>query len=374
VPVVPSRGIFLSYRREDAAPYARLLQHQLRERMPDVPVFMDLDSIEAGLSFAEHIREAVDSCAVMVALIGRQWTTITDEEGRRRLDNPDDYVRFEVQAALERGVRVIPVLVDGARPPRREQLPPELVRLARLNALELSYGRYEYDSGRLLDLIQRALAVELDAGSAAAAARRPPKAPAQQAWPQQETGEQIKREADSAAPSAAEAQAEQESSVQAPKLGRPRIFLCYRREDIQGFAGRIYDSLVGKYGHEQVFRDIDSTPAGVRYSVWIESMVGQCSVMIVLIGDAWLSVKDRTGQRRLDLPKDWVRHEIEAALRRDIPIIPVRLQGAPMPSEDALPPSIADLTSFQSAEVTDSRWAFDVGLLIQAIDDLIASD
>jgi hypothetical protein len=162
--------------------------------------------------------------------------------------------------------------------------------------------------------------------------------------------------------------------VQATQLERPKIFLCYRRQDTQGFARGIYQSLVGKYGHEQVFRDIDSTPAGVRFSAWIESRVGQCSVMIVLIGDAWSAAKDQRGQRRLDLPKDWVRHEIEAALRRGIPIIPIRVQGARMPSEDELPPSIADLTGFQSAEITDSRWDFDVGLLIQAIDNLIASD
>src|SRR5205814_9978642 len=115
---VSSRGIFLSYRREDAAPYARLLQSQLRERFPDADVFMDLDSIEAGLDFAEVIGEAVDSCAVLMALIGRQWATLADEQGRRRLDDPDDWVRFEIRAALERGVRVIPVLVDAVKPLR----------------------------------------------------------------------------------------------------------------------------------------------------------------------------------------------------------------------------------------------------------------
>jgi hypothetical protein len=160
-----SWGVFLSYRRADAAPYARLLQFQLRERFPDARVFMDLDSIEPGLDFAEVVREAVDSCAVLVALIGRQWATLADEEGHRRLDNPDDYVRFEIQAALERGVRVIPVLVDGARPLRQQQLPAELHKLARLNALELSYGRYEYDAGRLLDLIQQVLAAASGTGT-----------------------------------------------------------------------------------------------------------------------------------------------------------------------------------------------------------------
>ena len=158
VPGSSSPGIFLSYRREDAAPYARLLQHELRERFPDAQVFMDLDSVEAGLPFAEVIRDAVDSCAVLVALIGRQWVTLADEQGNRWLDNSGDFVRFEVQTALERGVRVIPVLVDGASPPHRQQLPSELHKLVGLNAHKLSYDRYQYDADRLLDLIQRVLA------------------------------------------------------------------------------------------------------------------------------------------------------------------------------------------------------------------------
>ena len=118
---------------------------------------MDLDSIEPGLDFAEVIQDALASCAVPVALIGRQWLTLTDEEGGRRLDNPDDYVRFEVQTALERGVRVIPVLVDGARAPKTPQLPVELQKLARLNALGLSYDRYQFDADRLLDVVARIL-------------------------------------------------------------------------------------------------------------------------------------------------------------------------------------------------------------------------
>jgi hypothetical protein len=158
VPGPPSQGIFLSYRREDTAPYARLLQQLFRERIPGTRVFLDMDSIEPGLDFAEIIREALDSCAMLVALIGRQWAALADEDGRPRLHNPEDYVRFEIQTALQRGVRVIPVLVDGARPLRQQQLPAELSKLARLNALELSVSRYQPDADRLLDLIQQVLA------------------------------------------------------------------------------------------------------------------------------------------------------------------------------------------------------------------------
>lgn len=157
MPVVSSRGIFLSYRRADAPAYARLLQHALRDRIPDAHVFMDMDAIEAGVDFVRVIREAINSCAVLVAVIGRQWATLTDEQGRRRIDDPDDYVRFEVRAALERGVRVIPVLVDGARPLQREHLPSELYELAALNALEVSHSHYDFDVDRLLNSIRRVI-------------------------------------------------------------------------------------------------------------------------------------------------------------------------------------------------------------------------
>ena len=154
----PSCGIFISYRRADAGPYARLLQVELAERFPEARVFMDVDSIEAGLDFVEVIRDAVGSCHVMVVVIGQQWVTLTDEEGGRRLDDPGDYVRLEVRTALRRGVRVIPVLVDGAKPVSQRQLPDDLRKLARLNALEVSCDRYRYDADRLAGLIDRALA------------------------------------------------------------------------------------------------------------------------------------------------------------------------------------------------------------------------
>ena len=114
------QGIFISYRREEAAAYARILEVALKRRFPDAKVFIDVDSIEAGLDFHEAIRQAVSSCAVLVALIGPQWTTLKGKRGRRRLDDPDDFVRFELSTALDRHV---PVLVDGARPLRPPELP-----------------------------------------------------------------------------------------------------------------------------------------------------------------------------------------------------------------------------------------------------------
>jgi hypothetical protein len=170
VPGSASRGIYLSYRREDTTPYAYLVKRELNERIRSARIVMDLDATATGSDLMQAIQEAVGSCAVLVALIGPVWATLAGPDGRRQLDNPDDHVRFEVQTALERGARVIPVLVDGARPLGEQQLPAELAGLARLNAVELSYGRYQHDAGRLVDRIQQVLAAPTGTDTGARAA------------------------------------------------------------------------------------------------------------------------------------------------------------------------------------------------------------
>lgn len=149
--------IFLNYRREDTRPYARLLYDALRERWPDDDqVFLDLDRISAGLDFAKAISLAVGSCDVLIAVIGGKWLSVVDAEtGDNRLRNHDDYVRLEIEAALNRDVRVIPVLVAGGVMPTSRELPQSLVPLTRRNALEMSDTHWDYDIDRLLDALSR---------------------------------------------------------------------------------------------------------------------------------------------------------------------------------------------------------------------------
>jgi hypothetical protein len=125
----------------------------LADRYGGDQVFKDVDSIRLGDDFVEVIASAVGSCDVLLALIGEEWLTITDEHGRRRLDNPDDFVRLEIEAALTREVRVIPILVDGARMPRADELPDGLAKLVRRQALELSPARFDFDTSRLLKVL-----------------------------------------------------------------------------------------------------------------------------------------------------------------------------------------------------------------------------
>jgi TIR domain len=150
--------IFISYRREDAAYPAGWLFDRLAERFGDDHIFKDVDSIELGDDFVEVIGEAVGASDVLLALIGDRWLTLADERGNRRLDDPSDFVRIEIEAALQRKVRVIPILVEGAAMPREDQLPPSLTPLARRQALELSPARFSSDTHRLLKVIEKTLA------------------------------------------------------------------------------------------------------------------------------------------------------------------------------------------------------------------------
>jgi YVTN family beta-propeller protein len=157
-PPTATGRVFISYRRQETAYPAGWLYDRLVDHLGRDQVFKDIDSIQLGDDFVEVIRRAVGSCDVLLALIGDAWLTITDEDGRRRLDNPDDFVRLEIEAALARKVRVIPILVEGARMPKAEELPPSLAALVRRQALELSPSRFDSDTSRLLRVLDRTLA------------------------------------------------------------------------------------------------------------------------------------------------------------------------------------------------------------------------
>src|SRR5574343_350174 len=152
------KGIFISYRRQDSQSAAGRLADHLREHLPAVSIFRDVETIEPGVDFVEAIGRALQSCGVLLAIIGPRWATQTDAAGRRRLDDANDYARLEIATALQRSdVLVIPVLVEGAEMPAAEALPDDLKPLARRNAFELTDKRWEFDVTSLVDALNKAL-------------------------------------------------------------------------------------------------------------------------------------------------------------------------------------------------------------------------
>lgn len=152
------KGIFISYRRQDSQSAAGRLADHLRDHLPEVPIFHDVETIGPGVDFVDAIGSALHACGVLLAIIGPRWLSMTDAAGHRRLDDANDTARLEIATALQRrDVLVIPVLVDGAEMPKAELLPDDLKPLARRNAFELTDKRWEFDVSSLVEAINKAL-------------------------------------------------------------------------------------------------------------------------------------------------------------------------------------------------------------------------
>lgn len=148
-------GIFISYRRGDVPGHAGRIFDRLRARFGADAVFMDVQGIDTGADFVESIERAVGACGALVAVIGPGWAEATDQAGRRRLDDPADFVRLEIAHALRRGIRVLPVLVENARLPGAGELSPELAPLLRRQALSLRDDRWDSDVEDLIGSLAR---------------------------------------------------------------------------------------------------------------------------------------------------------------------------------------------------------------------------
>jgi hypothetical protein len=147
--------IFISYRRSDCQSQANGLHDGLRHRLDRSKIFMDIDSIPPGADFEEHIRQEIQQCDVVLVLIGDEWLDPRPGTEIRRLDEPNDFVRLEIESSLQtEHVRVIPVLVEGAQMPHADKLPESIQRLARLHAFELSDSRWTNDIERLTNQLR----------------------------------------------------------------------------------------------------------------------------------------------------------------------------------------------------------------------------
>jgi hypothetical protein len=150
-----SGKIFICYRRGDSPASAGRLFDRLEDTYPRQQLFLDVDGIEPGQDFVQILDERVSECDVMLVIIGRQWLSAVDEAGKRRVDDPFDFVCLEISKALERGIRTIPILVDEASLPAERDLPPPLKRLARRQAIKISHDQFALQAGTLLKTLTK---------------------------------------------------------------------------------------------------------------------------------------------------------------------------------------------------------------------------
>ena len=166
------RGIFISYRRDDTSGFAGRLFDRLVQNFPREQLFIDVDGIEPGANFANVLTERVGECEVLLALIGPRWLSRDGTNERPRLSDPKDFVRIEIAAALQRDVRVIPLLIEGARMPTIEELPEPIQGLAQRQAVEISHKRFDLDMEALVQTLRRLAKAPPQSPSADAAADR----------------------------------------------------------------------------------------------------------------------------------------------------------------------------------------------------------
>ena len=146
-----------------------------------------------------------------------------------------------------------------------------------------------------------------------------------------------------------------------------RIFISYRRADSADAAGRLYDRLAEQFGGHNVFMDVDDIRPGEDYVVAIERRIVNCDTMIVLIGPGWASATNEAGARRLDDPHDLARLEVEAALRRNVRVIPILLGDAEMPAASELPEALQPLLRRQAVRLSHASFHKDVDLLLERL-------
>lgn len=154
-------------------------------------------------------------------------------------------------------------------------------------------------------------------------------------------------------------------------MANGKIFISYRREDTSGESGRLKDKLEQVFGQENIFYDVETLEAGLNFDQSIAKALNDSKVLLAMIGPHWLKVSDSTGTKRIQKPDDWVRKEIAEALKRELRVIPVLVNGAEMPDSDELPDDLKELSLKHAQELTSSRWNYDVGKLTEVLEKLV---
>jgi len=153
--------IFINYRRDDSIGMAGRLHDRLAQMFGRDNLFMDVDNIPAGRDFEDYLDGQVAACDAMLTVIGPNWLSAKDENGQRRLDNPEDFVVIEIAAALARKIPVVPVLVDGARMPKASEVPDSIKPLVRRQAVEMRHAHFGKDAEALIARMGEALGDEV---------------------------------------------------------------------------------------------------------------------------------------------------------------------------------------------------------------------
>lgn len=329
--------IFLSYASSDHQK-ARVLADTFEGR--GYSVFWDRN-IPAGVDFSEFIGRALEEARAVVVLWSRESVN-------------SEWVREEAAFALSRSV-LIPVLIETAKLP---------LQFSRIQAADLTGWHGEDDHPELEHLlvaVEKQVGARERQGSVSAESPRP-RSPRTKSWKgllEKLLGGGSKAEKKAADPAAPTPRRKYD------------IFLSYRRSDSAYATGHISEYLRERFGQERIFKDVDTIQLAADYRRVVEDAVADCQIMVAVIGGRWIG-QNEDGSRRIDEDRDLVRIELETALKRSVPLVPVLVEGAKIPSEQSLPESLKQLPYRNGAVVRpDPDFRGDVERLLDGLEQLL---
>jgi hypothetical protein len=325
------RKIFLCYRREDTQHAADRLHERLVDTYGSERVFMDIDSVPLGVNFVTYIGEQLQRCAVVLVLIGPNWTKIVDDERNRRLDDPMDPVRAEIAAALRQAVPVIPLLVQDAPMPRAKELPEDIREFAYQNGMPMPRAYWKESLERLIKRLEPFMTLTV-----------PP----------------------AAARSSLNDNVNPLSAIHKLVKSRDdrRVLICYP-EDAKVWATRIYDRVVAAHGFYATFRIKDAHPPGPEHHIFEASAT---RAAIVLLTPGALDPNSSRGG------EDEFYETVTAVLKANIAVVPVLLHGAAFPAPALLPEAIRPLAAMRAIRLEHTDWQMGARELLKELRPLMA--
>ena len=425
-------NIFISYRRSESGIQAQGISDFLRTADGIDNVYLDVDSLPMGADFSSHLANQIRNSDALLVLISSRWLESTDSLGNRRIDDPGDFIRLEIRYALEAGIQIIPILLNSTQMPLAADLPSDIRNVAHLNAIVVGENEFDADMRRLVKALSASgnaeatirpnesrrnrsrrpafvvaiFSVLLFVGILLAASvfmsnelllpSQEPQPDSTQTPRESIFSDFLRRISESTTAffgalgwrdwllilnSSALATLlglrlfwQRSANNNHPRLSlkrvtqRDRIFISYRRSDSAYATSYLYSQLTTKIGEGVAFKDVDSIPYGVDFRTHVQNRLENCQVALVIIGADWLNATGEDGEKRLFQDDDLVRTEIEVALGRGIPVIPVLIGKNHMPSKSELPKSIGELADRNGIPVRpDPDFSGDVDRLARAL-------
>ena len=322
-----SPKIFISYRRDDGGYVASTLHDSLAARFGRDAVQRDIDMLEVGMSLEGRIKDTINNSTVVVAIIGPAWLSSESADGRRRIDDPGDFVRLELEIALAHGIPVIPVLVGDARMPSSAELPSGLEQLAWLNAVEIRSGR---DMAESIARLAQAIQHFADKGNPSAAVLQEPIL----------SHTEVQTLENGKAFSGAE-----------QPIGS--VFISYRRDGGADTARLMRYELQARGW--QVFLDAEDLNSG-RFD---ENLLAN-----VAAADNFLLILSKGSLANCANEDDWLRREIATAIQTERNIIPLLKERAQPPDKYELPADIAPVGKFNCVNYSHAYYNATIARLL----------